>query len=126
MSNSRRALMMRSVKFGRSLVLALTAVASLAPAVGAQVPSPDQHFGFRMGADRQLAGADDIERYFELVAANSDRVKIVDVGITTEGHRTIAAIVSAPENIRNLDEIRKANRRLADPRTLSPDEARRI
>jgi hypothetical protein len=37
------------------------------------------------------------------VASQSDRVKVVDLGVTTEGHRTIAAIVSAPENIRNLD-----------------------
>ena len=29
----------------------------------------------------------------------SDRVEIVDIGPTTDGHRTIAAIVSAPENI---------------------------
>ena len=66
------------------------------------------------------------EKYFELVASQSGRVKIVDIGPTTEGHRTIAAIISAAENIDNLDEIRAANQRLADPRTLSPDEARRL
>jgi hypothetical protein len=36
-------------------------------------------------------------------------VKVGDLGATTEGLRTIAAIVSAPENIRNLDRIRAAN-----------------
>ena len=79
-----------------------------------------------MGADGYLASADAIEKYFELVAAGSDRVKVVDLGPTTENHRTIAAIVSAPENIRNLDQIRRDNQRLADPRTLPPDEANRI
>ena len=79
-----------------------------------------------MGADGRLATADDIEKYFELVASQSDRVKIVDIGPTTEGHRTIAAIVSAPDNIRNLERIRAANQRLADPRTLPADEARQI
>jgi hypothetical protein len=96
------------------------------PAAGAQVPSPEAHFGFRMGADRQLASAEAIERYFELVASQSGRVKIVDIGQTTEGHRTIAAIVSAPENIGNLDQIRAANQRLSDPRTLPPEDARRL
>src|SRR5207302_409451 len=91
-----------------------------------QLPSPESHFGFRMGADGQLATAEGIERYFELVGAASDRVKIVDIGQTTEGHRTIAAIVSAPDNIRNLDRIRSDNQRLADPRALSAEEARRI
>src|SRR5689334_14292214 len=51
----------------------------------AQVPTPEQHFGFRMGADGRLATADQIEKYFEAVAAKSDRVRIVDVGQTTEG-----------------------------------------
>jgi hypothetical protein len=95
----------------------------LATPVAAQPPTPQAHFGFQMGADRRLATAESIEKYFELVAAATDRVRIVDVGSTTEGRRTIAAIVSAPENIRNLEGIRAANRRLADPRTLAADEA---
>ena len=105
-----------------TLAIFLTVVARAA----AEVPTPEQHFGFKMGADRQLASADAIERYFEIVAAQSDRVRIVDIGATTEGHRTIAAIVSAPENIASLERIRAANQRLADPRSLSPEEARTI
>ena len=76
--------------------------------LAAEVPTPDAHFGFRMGANGRLATADAIEKYFEAVASQSDRVKIVDFGPTTEGHRTIAAIVSAPDNIRNLERIRAA------------------
>src|SRR3954467_10780813 len=71
----------------------------------AQVPTPEQHFGFRIGADGHLVTTEQIEHYFELVAGLSDRVKVVEVGTTTEGRRTIAAIISAPENIRNLDRI---------------------
>jgi len=94
--------------------------------LAAEVPTPEAHFGFRMGADGRLATSDQIDTYFETIASQSDRVKIVDIGPTTEGHRTIAAIVSSPVNIRNLERIRAANQRLADPRTLSPDEARQI
>ncbi len=79
-----------------------------------------------MGADRQLASAEAIDRYFEQVAAASDRVELVDLGRTTEGNRTVAAIISAPENIRNLARIRTTNQRLADPRTLPPEEARAL
>jgi len=104
----------------------LCALLTLASIAGAQILSPEAHFGFVMGADRQLAGAEAIERYFELIAAHSDRVRIVDIGPTTEGRRTIAAIVSAPDNIRNLEQIRLANQRLADPRTLSPADAERL
>jgi hypothetical protein len=106
-------------------IVAAALLAIAVPAV-AQPPTPEAHFGFRMGADRSLASAEAIESYFELVAAQTDRVKIVELGPTTERRRTIAAIVSAPENLRNLDKIRAANQRLADPRTLPPDEARRL
>lgn len=92
----------------------------------AQVPTPETHFGFRMGADRQLADADAIEAYFESVAKLSDRVELIDIGATTDGHRTLAAIVSAPKNIRNLERIRDINQRLADPRTLPRDDAERL
>ena len=42
----------------------------------ADLPTPEAHFGFRMGAEGQLASADAIEKYFELVASGSDRVEI--------------------------------------------------
>lgn len=116
----------RMVKLTRVGALALAITVWLAPPLRAGIPSPEEHFGFRMGADRQLVSAEGIEQYFALIAAQSDRVRLVDLGLTTEGHRTIAAIVSAPENIRNLESIRAANMRLADPRTLAPDEARRL
>jgi hypothetical protein len=98
----------------------------IAPRVAAQTPSPESYFGFRMGSDSQVATAEGIEEYFGLVAARSDRVELVDIGPTTDGHRTIAAIISAPENLRNLDQIRSANQRLADPRRLIGEEARTL
>ncbi len=99
---------------------------SLASPAAAQIPTPDSHFGFRLGTDRRLATADAIERYFTLVGSQSDRVKLIDLGKSTDGHNTVAAVVSAPENIKNLDQIRAANARLSDPRTLQPEEARRL
>jgi hypothetical protein len=89
----------------------------------AQTPSPEAFFGFRMGTDGRLASWPDMVRYFEEVAAQSDRVELVDIGLTTEGNRMIAALVSAPANIRNLPAIQAANRRLANPANLVPEEA---
>ena len=94
--------------------------------LAAQIVTPEAHFGFRMGTAGRLATADQIEQYFELVARQSDRVRVVDLGMTTGGHRTVAAIISAAENIGNLDRIRATNERLADPRTLDPDTARQL
>src|SRR5262245_11891186 len=107
-------------------VLAVAAALLLAvcPRALAEPPTPESHFGFRMVADGGRASVEAIEAYFEIVAAQTDRVKTVDLGPTTEGRRTIAAIVSSPDNIRNLDRIRTANQQLSDPRGLTPDEAR--
>lgn len=112
------------------MALAGSPAAALAQPVAVQapssVPTPDSFFGFRMGADRQLAAWPDIQRYFETVAAASDRVELIDAGPTTDGNRLVAAIVSAPENLTRLDAIKTANRQLADPRTLGQDQAFRL
>ncbi len=105
----------------RRLVLVFLLVA--APAAAQQVQSPESFFGFRMGADTELATWPRIREYFEQVARASDRVELVDAGPTTDGNRLIGAIISAPENVARLDAIKAANRRLADPRTLTPEEA---
>jgi hypothetical protein len=113
----------------RAIVLALLlaafpVTAAQQPAVS--IPTPASHFGFRVGDDAQLASAEAIEKYFEAVAAASDRVRLTDLGPTTDGRRTLAAIVSSPENIGNLEQIRLDNLRLADPRTLDEADARRL
>jgi hypothetical protein len=114
----------------RAILLSLALWSCVAGILVAQapqpLPSPETFFGFALGTDGRLAGADEIEKYFQAVAASSDRVKLIDLGQTTEGHRTIAAIVSAPANIRNLDQIRAANQQLADPRTLGDAEAKQL
>ncbi len=92
-------------------------------ATSTAVASPDAFFGFHMGADGKLAAWPDIERYFTQVAASSDRVELVSVGKTTEGRNLLGAVISAPENIARLEQIRLDNLRLSDPRTLPPAEA---
>ena len=89
-------------------------------------PSPESFFGFRMGADRQLAGWPALQRYVETLAAASDRVDLLDAGATTDGRRLVAAVVSAPDNLARLDDIRAASLRLADPRTLDEASARAV
>lgn len=104
-------------------LLCAQAVPIAAPAA---LESPEAFFGFKMGAEGELAGWSDIQRYFETIAKASDRVELVDAGPTTDGHRLIGAIISAPENISRLPAIRAANLRLADPRAMAPPEARAL
>jgi hypothetical protein len=112
----------RRLMRGKFLIVLIACVGIAAPS--AQVPAmqtPDAFFGHRMGADRELADWPGLQRYFETIAAASDRVELVDAGPTTEGRRLIAAVVSSADNIKRLDEIRTNALKLADPRTT--DEA---
>lgn len=102
----------------RCCVLLVLAITCAAPAA-AQIPTPEAFFGFRMGADGRIADWPSIVKYFQAVDAASDRVQLIDAGPTTEGRRMIAAIISAPHHIRNLETLQIDNRLLADPRRLA-------
>src|SRR5918997_7068580 len=68
-----------------------------------------------------------MERWLERVAvAASDRVRVYDIGETNERRMQHVVAVTAPENLRRIDEIRANVRRLSDPRATSADEAQRI
>lgn len=98
------------------------------PAVFAQtgVPTPEQFFGYRMGADRKLANWDRLLEYYRAVAKASDRVSLVELGKTSEGRPYIALFISSPSNLARLDAIRQMNATLADPRGAAPSEIDRI
>ncbi|MET0645527.1 MAG: M14 family zinc carboxypeptidase, partial [Pyrinomonadaceae bacterium] len=100
--------------------------ASVGPpaAVPGRVPSPRDVLGFTPGDDRKVADWKQITDYFGRLNARGGRVRVQTVGTSTLGRPILAAFISAPENIRELDRYREIQRRLADPR-LVRDEAER-
>lgn len=112
------------MRIDRRRLLASLAFA-LVPAL-AQPPSPEEHFGHAMGADRIVLDWDKVVSYFRLLEKNSPRVKFVEYGKSTEGRPMIAAVISAPETLKNLDRYLEIQRRLADPRTTSSEQAARL
>jgi hypothetical protein len=91
---------------------------SLAPVgLGAQaIPSPEQFFGHQMGADRQLARWDRLVAYYDTLGALSDRLIVEHVGPSTLGNPFLVIYASSPENLANLDELKRRNAILQDPR----------
>ncbi|MFC1530027.1 M14 family zinc carboxypeptidase, partial [Gemmatimonadota bacterium] len=87
-----------------------------------QIPSPEEFFGFQMGADRKLAHWDDLLRYYDLIGEHSDRVMVQDMGSSTLGNRFIVLFISSPENLRNLENLKRLNAILQDPRGHSEAE----
>jgi len=91
----------------------------------AAVPRPDSLLGYHVGTQQTM--------YYQqqqvldrLIAAAPERVRTEIIGRTAEGKVMRLLIISAPENLARLDEIRADLGRLADPRHTSVTEARAI
>ena len=92
----------------------------------ASIPTPAHHLGFEPGEDRKLADWPELVDYFTLLSQTSDRVKTIEIGRTTEDNPLLLTIISSLENIANLDECRRIQQRLADPRSLTHADAARL
>ena len=113
-------------------ILAALILGPVAGALGAEVPSPEAHLGFRPGADFRLAAWPSVVDYFRKVDAASDRVVVRELGRTTEGRPYIVAIVSDEATIGDLGRHQARQREIAQPGpsyrpgTGPPEEARPV
>ncbi len=82
------------------------------------IPTPTQVLGFTPGDDRKLASWAKVVEYFQKLAAASDRVKFEEIGKSTMGAPFVYATISAPENLRRLNQFKQIQRQLNDPRLL--------
>ena len=64
----------------------------------AKITSPKEHFGFAIGDDYHLATYTQTEAYFKKLAAESERVRLVDMGRTEEGRTLIGAYHPSRQN----------------------------
>jgi hypothetical protein len=94
--------------------------------LGAAPPAPRTHFGHEIGADRTTLDWDRVVSYFQLLAKNSDRIRVQELGKTTEGRPFIAATIGDPETLRDLDRYLEIQKKLADPRRTSEAEAEKL
>ncbi len=122
----------RSAGLHSLLALTLASAFAIAPqgqaqtAAPAQLTSPEKFFGFQMGADRKLANWDKLHEYYELLARSSNRVKLVELGKSSEGRPFIALFISSPANLAKFEQYRQTNARLADARGIAEAEARKL
>jgi hypothetical protein len=106
----------------RRLMMALVAVLSFAPSLVAQtVPTPREHLGFDIGADRTLANWDELTSYYEALANTSERVLLDTLGLATAGSPFVMLTITSPENHARLDELHDIQMRLADPRLVQTE-----
>ncbi len=87
------------------------------------VPSPLDHFGTIAGAPDILHYPEEVATYMRAVAAASPRVEVYSMGMSEEGREMILVAVGSEESIRDIEVNKAALRSLADPRTITDQEA---
>jgi len=129
----------KSVILTRSLVVLALALQSATSTAVAQetfgffergpyneaVPRPNDLLGYAVGT-RQTQYLMMQSVLDQMMAVAGDRVRTEVIGTTEEGRVMRALLISAPENIARLEEIRTDVNRLADPRRTTATEAATI
>ncbi|MEO0585283.1 MAG: M14 metallopeptidase family protein [Bacteroidota bacterium] len=72
-----------------------------------QIPTPDAYLGYPLGS--QFSRHHQIVGYFEAVAAQSSKVRLLPYGQTNEGRPLMVAVVTSEANMANLEQIRQNN-----------------
>jgi len=85
----------------------------VAGSAGAQgIPTPADHFGHEIGADRMLVVWDGLVEYMRMVGDRSDRVKVREMGQSTDGRPFLFLEISASGTIANIEESKALQQRL--------------
>src|SRR5690242_12936248 len=115
-----------SVRRSRGLAVAAALVAAVVAAPAAQsssVTTPKQFFGFNIGDDYQLFNYTQYSEYIRKLEKETNRMKVVEIGKTSEGRPMLMAIITSPENVKKLDHYKDISRRLALAEGLTDDQA---
>jgi hypothetical protein len=109
-----------------AITLALAVAAPAAQQTAPKVTTPEQFFGHQVGADYVLFNYTKFSDYVRKLDAESDRMIVQSIGKTAEGRDQLMAIITSPENHKNLQKYKDISRRLALADGLTDDQARQL
>lgn len=112
-------------RLSRVLFVPLLLVASIVQAQG-RITTPKEFFGKNIGDDYFLANYDQFMGYWRKIDAESDRMRVFEIGKTAEGRPQLAAVVTAPANFARLDRYKEISKRLALAEGLDSAQARAL
>src|SRR5215813_14037091 len=91
-----------------------------------KITTPKESFGFNPGDDYMVANYTQLEAYWKKLASESPRMKLESIGKTEEGRDQWMAIISSPDNIKNLAKYKEIAHKLASAEGVSETEAHRL
>ncbi|MGA2259820.1 MAG: M14 family zinc carboxypeptidase [Acidobacteriota bacterium] len=101
-------------------------IAVCLPARSAEITTPEKFLGFKVGADYKLATYEQAIGYLELLASQSPRIKVLDMGPTSMGRRQKYAVISSEEAMKDLDRFKGITKKLSLARGTAAAEAHKL
>ncbi|MFZ5517997.1 MAG: M14 family metallopeptidase [Candidatus Zhuqueibacterota bacterium] len=92
----------------------------------AEITPPEKYLGFAPGADFYLMTYEQAIGYFELLAGQTDRMIVLDMGATSEGRRMKYGVISSAENLARLDYFKDLNKKLTLAQGASEADAKKL
>lgn len=92
----------------------------------AQISTPKDFLAYNPGDDYHLATYEDLFNYFEHIETQSDKIRVFNMGPTSEGRQMKYLIISSSENMSKLEEYKEITRKLSLSKGLSEEEAKRL
>ena len=111
------------------LVLGIVVAPAALPASATpqgRVTTPLEAFGGNLGDDYFLADYEQLVAYWKKLERESRRMVLEQIGETEQGRPMWMAIITSPENHRNIDRYKEIAARLALAEGVSEDEAREL
>ena len=114
------------LKSWKRAAVAAIAFALVSLAQSGKLTTPKEALGFEVGDDYHLANYTQLTAWWQKLAKESDRMKLVEIGKTEEGRPQWMAIITSPENHKKLARYKEISARLAHAEGLTDDDARKL
>ena len=116
------------IRHAAALAALVTVTATAMPhaPASAQLTTPEEQFGYRLGTDYQLVNYQGLTEYWHLLAEQSDRMTVESIGKTSEGREQWMATITSPANRPDLERYKEIAARLARAEGVTEEEARAL
>ncbi len=113
--------------FYKTLFVALALLMALPAMAQGPIEKPENFFGFKPGADRQLFTYEKLIDYYKLLDSQSPRLKMFPIGTSPMGKPMYVVMISSAKNIAELSKLKEINKQLAlNPRLTEAQKAAMI
>src|SRR3989442_9238491 len=114
----------RILKSSRVFLLLLLSIATIQAQT--RISTPKEQFGFHVGDDYMLVNYTQYVDYLKKLSRESDRLKVEEIGKSSEGRTMYLAIITSSDNQKKLERYKEISERLAHAEGLTEDEARAL